>query len=47
MQAHRETLEQTFGPDLIDLRKRYNMGPSGYSMATKLGLENQMNAKGI
>ncbi|MDO3409834.1 TrmB family transcriptional regulator [Saccharibacillus sp. CPCC 101409] len=38
MQAHRDTLEATFGPDLIELRKRYNFGPNGYSMAMKLGL---------
>ncbi|MDP4098065.1 TrmB family transcriptional regulator [Paenibacillus sp. P96] len=38
MQAHRATLEQTFGPNLIELRKKYNFGPSGYSMAMKLGL---------
>ncbi|TXK84102.1 TrmB family transcriptional regulator [Paenibacillus sp. N3.4] len=40
MQAHRETLEQTFGPNLIELRKRYNFGPSGYNMAMKLGVGN-------
>ncbi|MDQ0888260.1 sugar-specific transcriptional regulator TrmB [Paenibacillus sp. V4I9] len=40
MQAHRETLEQTFGPNLIELRKRYNFGPAGYSMAKKLGFGN-------
>ncbi|WP_172255055.1 TrmB family transcriptional regulator [Saccharibacillus deserti] len=38
MQAHRETLEATFGPNLIDLRRRYNAGPTGYSMAARLGL---------
>lgn len=38
MQAHRETLEATFGPNLIELRKRYNAGPTGYSMAARLGL---------
>ncbi|MEJ8305742.1 TrmB family transcriptional regulator [Saccharibacillus sacchari] len=38
MQAHRETLEATFGPNLIELRKRYNAGPNGYSMAARLGL---------
>lgn len=47
MQAHRETLEQTFGPDLIELRKKYNIGPSGYSMAMKLGLEKPLHNKGI
>jgi sugar-specific transcriptional regulator TrmB len=41
MQTHRATLEQTFGPNLIELRKRYNFGPSGYSMAMRLGLENK------
>lgn len=40
MQAHRETLEQTFGPNLIELRKRYNFGPNGYSMAMRLGFGN-------
>jgi len=40
MQAHRETLEQTFGPNLIELRKRYNFGPTGYSMAMRLGFGN-------
>ncbi|MFM9280367.1 TrmB family transcriptional regulator [Paenibacillus jiagnxiensis] len=40
LQAHRETLEHTFGPNLIELRKKYNFGPSGYSMAVRLGLEN-------
>ncbi|CAM3375284.1 MULTISPECIES: TrmB family transcriptional regulator [Saccharibacillus] len=38
MQAHRETLEATFGPNLIELRRRYNAGPTGYSMAARLGL---------
>ncbi|MFB5268453.1 TrmB family transcriptional regulator [Paenibacillus enshidis] len=38
LQAHRETLEHTFGPNLIELRKKYNFGPSGYSMAVRLGL---------
>ncbi|GGN94633.1 TrmB family transcriptional regulator [Saccharibacillus kuerlensis] len=41
MQAHRETLEATFGPNLIELRKRYNAGPNGYSIATRLGLGGQ------
>ncbi|GGA24051.1 TrmB family transcriptional regulator [Paenibacillus physcomitrellae] len=38
LRAHRPTLEQTFGPDLINLRKKYNYGPSGFRMAVKLGL---------
>ncbi|KXH80643.1 TrmB family transcriptional regulator [Sporosarcina sp. HYO08] len=39
--AHRETLEASFGPNLVDLRKRFNFGPSGYSFAAKLGLVNK------
>ncbi|MFS0577089.1 TrmB family transcriptional regulator [Sporosarcina sp. 179-K 3D1 HS] len=38
LKEHREILEQSFGPHLIDLRKRFNVGPSGYSIAAKLGL---------
>ncbi|WP_068619563.1 TrmB family transcriptional regulator [Paenibacillus tuaregi] len=46
MQAHRDILEQTFGRDLIELRKKYNTGPSGSSMAAKLGLEARPDHKG-
>ncbi|MFD1676141.1 TrmB family transcriptional regulator [Alicyclobacillus fodiniaquatilis] len=37
LRAHRPILESSFGPNLIELRKRFNIGPSGFTVATKLG----------
>ncbi|MDF2681470.1 MAG: hypothetical protein K0R47_2660 [Brevibacillus sp.] len=38
MKEHRDVLEASFGPNLIDLRNRFRYGPSGLSVASKLGL---------
>lgn len=38
LKKHRDTLESSFGPNLIKLRNRFKSGPSGYSVAAKLGL---------
>ncbi|PFM48159.1 hypothetical protein COJ45_10890 [Bacillus cereus] len=38
LKQHRSILEESFGPNLIELRKRFNFGPSGLTMAEKLGL---------
>lgn len=37
LKEHRPILESSFGPNLIELRKRFNIGPSGFTVATKLG----------
>ncbi|MGG0555495.1 TrmB family transcriptional regulator [Priestia aryabhattai] len=38
MKKHREILESSFGPNLIELRNRFKFNSSGYSVAAKLGL---------
>jgi len=38
LKEHRDLLEASFGPNLVELRKRFNFGPSGFNVATKLGL---------
>jgi HTH-type transcriptional regulator, sugar sensing transcriptional regulator len=38
MKKHRELLEADFGPDLIDLRNRFNIERTTISVASKLGL---------
>ena len=38
MKKHREILEASFGPNLIELRNRFKFNSSGYSVAAKLGL---------
>ena len=38
LREHRGVLEASFGPNLAELRKRFNIGPSGLSVAEKLGL---------
>lgn len=38
MKKHRKLLEEDFGPDLIDLRNRFNLERSTISVASKLGL---------
>ena len=38
LDKHREIIEKSFGPDLIDLRKRYNLDASGMTIAEKIGL---------
>ncbi|RAS79962.1 TrmB family transcriptional regulator [Priestia endophytica] len=38
MKEHRDTLEKSFGPNLIELRNRFKFGSSGYSVAARLGL---------
>lgn len=38
LNEHRSILEQSFGPNLIELRKRFNVGPIGFNVAAKLDL---------
>lgn len=38
MKKHRGILEESFGPDLIDLRNRFNLERTEISVASKLGL---------
>jgi sugar-specific transcriptional regulator TrmB len=38
MDAHRDVLEATFGPNLTGLRNKYKFGPAGVSVASRFGL---------